>query len=302
MALIKSTTEDALITQLLSAAVCERSGVGVERIDQLLFYRLASALNGLRGLKTSDESVPIYLGLNAARGALRSVLASSATQLRYSRPAADDVLADITTCISQYFQSKDSDGKVGLKIPDKVPNHAFHFGSVIQTLETNLAAEFREAPTYYVSKRGAYDTADLVDHAERMLEENLHGTMGEKTVSEYKAAGRCYAFGLPTATGFHVCRAVEAMLENYYKVCSGEDKTLKSWHDYIVALTKIEKSNNNPQRPQSRTLHDLGRMKNSSRNPIMHPRVVLNEVDADILLSEGKNIITLMAIEVNDTE
>ena len=275
----------------------------MERIDQLLFYRLAAHLDALRKLKASDDLVQIFLGLSAANRTLHSVLESShGIQLRYSRPAADGLLIRISTCISQHFQSTDSKGNTILKMPDEMPEYALQFESVIQTFETNLAAELREAPTYYVSKRGAYDTADLVDHAERVLEESLHATMGEKAVREYKAAGRCYAFGLPTATGFHVCRAVEAMLENFYKLYSGKDETLKSWHDYIVSLTKIAGEDNDIPKPQSRTLNDLERLKDSSRNPIMHPRVVLDEVDADILLSEGKNVITLMALEMRGNE
>src|SRR3546814_11973446 len=57
---------------------------------------------------------------------------------------------------------------------------------------------------------------------------------------EFKAAGRCLAFDLPTASGFHVLRAVECVLDEYYRKFAGPNaKECKSWFDYIAALQKI---------------------------------------------------------------
>ena len=139
-----------------------------------------------------------------------------------------------------------------------------------------------------------------MDHAERILESDLHTEMGSKAVSEFQAAGRCFAFGLPTATGFHVCRAVEAVLETYYKLFSGKTRTLRGWQDYIDALQEIAEDSSAKAKPQERTLHDLTHLKDSSRNPIMHPRVILDDVDADVLISAGKNAMIQMALEIRE--
>lgn len=235
---------------------------------------------------------------------LKTVLGHESVDLRYSRPAAQALITEIDNVMSGYFQIKDEDGNTKFNIPERsdIPDYMLNFNPNLRTFETNLAAEFREAPTYYVPKRGAYDTVALVDHAERILEPNLHTEMGSKAVAEFQAAGRCFAFGLPTATGFHVCRAVEAVLESYYMLFSGKTKTLHGWQSYINALQKITHDSNAKAKPQERTLHDLTHLKDSSRNPIMHPRVILDDVDADILLSEGKNVMIQMALEIRETK
>ncbi len=276
----------------------------MKRIDQNLIFRLGSNLRTLNAVRSEKDAFDVFMALNGAILILEAVLGDESVDLRYSRPAAEALIETIDRVTSRIFKEKDKDGKTRLKFPKRsdIPDHMLNFDIGIRTFETNLAAEFREAPTYYVPKRGAYDTVDLVDHAERILEPDLHTEMGSKAVTEFQAAGRCFAFGLPTATGFHVCRAVEAVLESYYKLFSGKTKTLHGWQDYIDALQKIADDPGAKAKPQKRTLHDLTHLKDSSRNPIMHPRVILDDMDADILLSGGKNVMIEMALEIRENK
>ena len=116
----------------------------------------------------------------------------------------------------------------------------------------------------------------------------------EMRLSEYRNAGRCFAFGLWTAAGYHSCRAVEAVLRCYHFEFSGKEAIEgKTWHNLIDDLEKSEQKH----KPGEKTLFYLRQLKDSERNPLMHVRVVLDEQDADLLLNSAKIVMVLMARE-----
>lgn len=117
--------------------------------------------------------------------------------------------------------------------------------------------------------------------------------MGETALAEYRNAGRCFAFGLWTATGYHACRAVEAVMRGYYRAHTAKDDAkLKMWGEIIDELKKLVSG------PAGKTLFYLEQIKDNERNPLAHVRVVLDEQDADMLLDSTKVVMQLMAREM----
>src|SRR5262249_30968260 len=152
--------------------------------------------------------------------------------------------------------------------------------TVLETFEHVFSAEMQQAATYYVPQRGIFSTPSLVDTADESFPAAILPHLPQKTRDDWKAAGRCLAFNLLSASGFHVARAVEGTLELYYQLHSSKPgATLNGWHDYIKELEKIAKAGGTPA-PTEKTLLELQQMKDDYRNPIMHPRVVLEESDA----------------------
>lgn len=171
----------------------------------------------------------------------------------------------------------------------------------LEVFETVFRAEMRETATYYVPPRGIYSTAALVDAADNSFPKAVLPYVPLKTREDWKAAGRCLAFSLLSASGFHVARAVEGTLEAYWRRFSGAAAaaTLNSWHDYLKELDAIAAKKPNPA-PAVKTLAELRQMKDDYRNPIMHPRVVLNEQDARMLFDNGESLIIAMADELRE--
>jgi len=180
--------------------------------------------------------------------------------------------------------------------PDKILTHDyFAIREALQVFEAVFRAEMQSASTYWVPKRGTHSTRDLVDAFDRTFLPELHQTIGETALTEYRNAGRCFAFGLWTAAGYHSCRAVEAMLRPYYRIFTDkEDSDGKTWHALIEELEKTQKA----IKPIEKTLFYLRQIKDNERNPLMHIRVVLDEQDADLLLSSAKIVIVHMAREL----
>ena len=93
-------------------------------------------------------------------------------------------------------------------------------------------------------------------------------------------AGRCLAFSLPTAAGFHAARGIEGELELYWQTFTKKTGTKFGWQDYIDDLQKVIDAKA-PPLPEQRTIRTLEVIKDYDRNPVMHPRdVVLNDMDA----------------------
>jgi hypothetical protein len=165
------------------------------------------------------------------------------------------------------------------------------FRRALETFETVFSAEMGETATYFVPRKGIFYTPALVDTADESFPTDVRNDIPEKTKLEWRAAGRCLAFNLLSASGFHVARAVEGTMEAYYTAFVGTPPKEISWGKYLEDLEKVTG-------PAKKTLAEIAQMKDDYRNPLMHPRVVLTEPDAKILFGNGESLIITMAGEI----
>lgn len=125
--------------------------------------------------------------------------------------------------------------------------------------------------------------------------------MPDIAAEDFDNAGRCLAFGQPTAAGFHAARAVEAVLEKYwrsFKKIPDDKPTKNTMNDFIKDLQKI-KGPNAPE-PNQRTVKSLDQFRDLDRNPLMHPRATLTKEDAQTHFNLATGIITTMLAELRD--
>ena len=166
---------------------------------------------------------------------------------------------------------------------------AYQIRDGLKTFETVLAAELQNSATYFVSKKSIYETADLIERAENVLPTNIRAHLTKEILFDIKEAGKCIAFNLPTAAGFHTMRAVEPVLVDWYKVVVGHDPTTRNWGHYIEEL---KKANANAD-----VLSVLDQIRGLHRNPLMHPEVVLEMDEAIDLFDVSKAAIRAMVVE-----
>lgn len=283
-------------------------GENVERLNHLGFYELGSALKRLsthkaEGLKASA----ILFDLWQAQKLIELLLSGNPISITVCRHAASDLKGSIDRIDRQYFYEQQDDGNWKFKWPgaDAViePWQWSNLLNGITQFETIFGAEMSETTTYYVPRRGIFFTPALVDAADEAFPQTLLTAIPEKARTDWKAAGRCLAFNLLSASGFHVARAVEGMLEAYYVAFTGAapGTTLRSWHDYIQALDTARTNGHNPS-PTEKTVAELKQMKDDYRNPIAHPRIVLKEADARMLFANGESLIIGMAQELYEAQ
>ena len=295
--------DSAAVVYLPFADLRNRQEADVERIDSFAFYEVGKALQPLTAFSGDVPAEPAFWALFRAQSAINDLLAGKPIPIGFSHGKAEAFSAQLRTIMSEYFETQNQQGERVLKFPDEktVPIPAWRWWRVTPALgefETVFAEEMKETATYFVPRRGIYFTPALVDTADESFPRDLLGHIPQKTREDWKSAGRCLAFNLLSASGFHAARAVEGTMEAYYQLFSGRPgATLKNWNDYIEELRKIAAKNPKPA-PETKTLAELDQMRTDYRNPIMHPRVVLSEPDARMLFANGESLIIAMAQEI----
>ena len=68
-----------------------------------------------------------------------------------------------------------------------------------------------QAPTFFVTQKGVYDTDSLINNGSSVYADLLEH-LPQEAIEDTNQAARCLAFTLPTASGFHMARATEAVL------------------------------------------------------------------------------------------
>ncbi|MCA1457750.1 HEPN domain-containing protein [Bradyrhizobium sp. BRP22] len=277
----------------------------MERINPFSFYEFGKEIQALIALQGNVSTQHLFWPLFQVRGKLQALLVGKPIPVGISAGKVRSALESIDAIFDARFQTKGADGAPVFRMPDPSdePVVVWQMDWVRRTVaefETVFAEEMRETATYFVPRRGIYHTPALVDEADGTFPAELQPIIPQKAKDDWKAAGRCLAFNLLSASGFHVARAVEACLESYYQLFSGKPgATLHGWKAYIDALQKIADNKPTPC-PSKKTLTELDQMREDYRNPIVHPRVVLTESDARMLFANGESLIIAMAQEMAD--
>jgi predicted RNase H-like HicB family nuclease len=173
------------------------------------------------------------------------------------------------------------------------------FNNVInaaQTFETVLKADLDTLASYYVERKGIYDTDWLIEGAEEALPRSMIQYLDDQAIKDIRSSGRCLALDAPTASGFHILRATESILYRYYFAVCKPDKAerLDSWAAYLSALYKFSGGEEEITAPDVREVYNnLNRIK-AYRNDIMHPETELSQDEAFTLFENAKSAIMLM--------
>lgn len=195
--------------------VCAK-GADVERINQFDFFQLGSAIKRLVAYPSEElRAVQVGSDLWTAQGLMENLLDGKPIPIVISRAAARDVKSAIDHIDNTHFYEKTESGERKFKWPSpdqKIPEWSWNWlRGNLEKFETVFAAEMAEATSYYVPRRGIFFTPSLVEAADESFPKEMLSFIPDKTKVDWKAAGRCLAFNLLTASGFHVARAVEGI-------------------------------------------------------------------------------------------
>jgi hypothetical protein len=173
--------------------------------------------------------------------------------------------------------------------------------SSLDKLENILEYELDQQHAYLIEKVGIYDTDNLIDHADQHLSATASQVVSDEVKEDFKAAGRCLAFDLFTACGFHAVRALEATARIYYKQNTGKDaaQTDRPLGGMANDLRDVaDDKNGKPPKPLPKDhimrliISNLDRMNNIYRKPITHPEMVLKTRD------DAKNVFDLASVSI----
>jgi hypothetical protein len=161
----------------------------------------------------------------------------------------------------------------------------------IDTFQIALSEEIKLLPLFSVEPKGNLSIDRLVDGAADGYPPTVISLLDTFTIREINEAGRCLAYAMPTACGFHILRAVEVGLKGYVLAATGALPKLnnRNWGEYIVQMTNAGASSD---------LIDLLRILKTKRNPLMHPKDSLEMEDAIGIFCICQNAIETLISDV----
>ena len=157
-------------------------------------------------------------------------------------------------------------------------------------LERNFEREHRNIDVFTVTPKGIYNTRLLMEKTERKIPERLRAALPPKAIDDFRQAGRCLAFDVPTACAFHICRGTEALILAYYEKIAGHpwpENINRDWSQYIAHLKK-------EGAPESITAR-LDEIRRMDRNAYTHPERTVSLEEAPIVFELCTGVVFQMA-------
>jgi len=258
----------------------------MNKLNVNFFYDLGSHLAPItKAIPSTKNETEIILHAYYIKGALEGLFRAF-PWMKVCKKAAPGFISALDVCMKPRGEgTNDGTKSIGYEFLE-LQEEAKKFESI-------LAAELQTLEAYVTTQKGGYNTTDLIENAEIILSESILAKIGDRSIDEIRYSGRCLVFDSPTASGFHILRATELVLHQYYlAVCRPEcKKVLDAWGAYIAALNTVSES-----KPDiKKTVALLQLLKDSDRNLIMHPEVVLTPDQAFTLFETAKSIIMAMA-------
>lgn len=257
-------------------------GLSMRRINGYPVYQLGLVLGGLTAGLTENQTVA-QVGPAAiqAQNILEGFLNDPTLVIPYTKDAGGVLLAQIKALVSEEDQAR-------REAPLAASPHAAGLFAALWNFQAMLSAEMARLDLYFVSPKRAYDMSKLIGAAEQALPMEVLPDLPTETRDDLREAGRCLAFELPTATGFHVFRAVESIVRIYFPLVGVALPKSRNLGGLIDSLegTISEK-----------TIGMLKHLKDTYRNPLMHPELVLDLDEAESLFQFSISAISTMMAE-----
>lgn len=271
----------------------------VKLIDQFPIYEIGGALRLLNAVcgRESADSFDQLFALWTAGKHLNQLLAGDPLPLKYCRQSAVELSEEINAHQEHFRQAPESDSPAP-------PIERWKLRALkkkVEIFEHQFSAELKKTAVYAVPERGIFNTEGLAENAEHHIHESIRKEVSKFALSEYRAAGRCLAFGLYSASGFHSARAVEDVLKAYYESFLGQPNDIpmglmaSHLNDQLTAKdVRI--------RPKENTVRHLRDITSFDRNPLIHKNVELEEIDATTLFNSALGVIVEMVKEMRDNK
>lgn len=155
-------------------------------------------------------------------------------------------------------------------------------------------SEISTLPVYITSRKGNYDIRLLIEDGVSLFPAGMLSKAPETRV-DAQEVGRCLAFEVPTACGFHTFRIVEAILRRYWDEVTGNKKRPKP-----ETLGKFASEMYQGNFGDTKIVEAIKQLAALHRNPLAHPDVVLTNDEATAAIGMAGSVITHMLAVLPD--
>jgi hypothetical protein len=221
------------------------------------------------------------------RWKLREILAEPCALLNSSQRAVKAIISAIAGVVSEDISEVFDPEKSSAIVQ---PYQMRGIGEAITNFETVLKNDMPEMSTFAVAQIGMYRTEDLIGRSILQIDEGVRDRLLPLAKSDILEAGKCLAFRVPTAAAFHLSRAIETCMNQYFEALTGKPYDLKPGANNWGNKIKLLEENGAAEKITAFLLH----IKNSYRNPITHPDVILDASEAFNFFPQALGVISMM--------
>lgn len=235
----------------------------------------------LQGVSESMAKTELYIHFSMAKTALDQLYVDSIyrSYLRVSSQKAHELaqsLQSLTDALNEDWETEIEAWRIAA------------IRSEAQTFQQILTSELGTLPSFLVLPKGSFDVGFLTEQGEAMFPpdtaEKVPGTL-----ADMKQAAKALAYELPTASGFHIFRVLEAVLRAYWDQVT-DDKA----HPNSKTIGMYAEGLRKGQHGDVKIWEALKQVKDLHRNPLAHPEVILSTEEAIGIVGIAYSVISEM--------
>jgi hypothetical protein len=236
------------------------------RISLSYIFELAAKLEPLERLPSQDTPfLNVWQALFMAQSTLDELY--NATPYAPFMRSSATVAADLLGSLRKETLNQDFNRQINRFTFLSIQTQYHRYKIVLQ-------ADLSVLNAYFVTQKGGFDTVSLLAFGENLFPFELSQKVPE-ALFDAREAGKCLAYELPTACGFHVFRATESVLRKYYAQVA-QSKALPKIRSIGVYLKRMATAKVGDEK----IIFALGQMADLYRNPLIHPDAVLTQEEA----------------------
>lgn len=268
---------------------CHQS-TSVKKINLYEMYAFGKYLAPLTVIEPEAKVKQHLITLWEARDKLLGMADDGSPLLNTAKRAVGKLIVPIDALVPRNFGD-------AMNIPADLSFGWLHGPAIIEgikELESVMGNEMPDVASYVASQKGIYRTDDLIAHAENHLSSESRKFLSAQACTDIREAGKCLAYEVSTACAFHLWRAVETVMGDYYFHLTGNTfqaaKISRNWGAYIAAMKAANADN--------RITTYLDHIRGSYRNPQTHPDEQVPVEEAQRLFNVALSSVEQMLLEI----
>jgi hypothetical protein len=239
---------------------------------------------GLRYLQDAKAGWPIKREDKFVLGNINRFLNNlDEFKLPVTKRAANDLIK-----FKEKMEKKPEDSTLTVK-------EANELKKIMKDLRKTLFAEAKGNLAFITTDK-RIDINKLLYDVSSLFAPNVFNSLSDTAQYDFKYAGRCIGFVIPTAAAFHLLRATEDVLRDYYQFIYKRNRIKNLlWGPMI---NHLEKRKTQPIPPDV-MLKNLDNIRVSFRNPTQHPDKIYDIEEVQDLFSLCIDVVNRMIADIN---
>jgi hypothetical protein len=141
----------------------------------------------------------------------------------------------------------------------------------------------------FITRDKRFPVDRLLDDVASLMPDGVFHALPDHAKYDFAEAGRCIAFELPTAAGFHLMRGTEAVLRDFYQRIVKRDRV-----DPLLWGPMTNHLRGRRVVPPDVLMNNLDNIRKSFRNPTQHPEKIYDIDEAQDLMGLAVEVVTRM--------